>query len=213
MRKSVESYLWICIAPAIFVAISSLSAFAQGASAPDRMEWWRDARFGMFIHWGPVSLKGTEIGWSRGGERRGTGGTGEIPVEVYDNLYKEFNPTEFDAREWVNIAKQAGMKYLVFTTRHHDGFSMFDTAYSDYKITNSPFKRDIVAELAAACHEAGLRFVYVGNVPGHAGENTVCPNCKRLLVRRTGAAVEDIALRGTFCGMCGENVNVRTKSK
>jgi len=62
-------------------------------------------------------------------------------------------------------------------------------------------------------HEAGLRFVYVGNVPGHAGENTVCPNCKRLLVRRTGAAVEDIALRGTFCGMCGENVNVRTKSK
>ena len=64
-----------------------------------RMAWWRDAKFGLFIHWGPVSLKGTEIGWSRGGERRGTGGTGQIPVEVYDNLYKQFNPVKFDADE------------------------------------------------------------------------------------------------------------------
>ncbi|HOV74261.1 MAG TPA: alpha-L-fucosidase [Candidatus Hydrogenedentes bacterium] len=133
---------------------------------PDRMQWWREARFGLFIHWGPVSLKGTEIGWSRGGERRGTGGApGQIPVEVYDNLYKEFNPVEFNAREWVEIAKQAGMKYLVFTTRHHDGFSMFDTALSDYKITNSPFKRDVVAELAQACHEAGLRLGFYYSPP------------------------------------------------
>ncbi len=130
---------------------------AVHAQTPDRLAWWREARFGMFIHWGPVSLKGTEIGWSRGGERRGTGGApGPIPVDVYDNLYKEFNPTEFNAKEWVEIAKKAGMKYLVFTTRHHDGFSMFDTALSDYKITNSPFKRDVVAELAQACHEAGM---------------------------------------------------------
>ena len=62
-------------------------------------------------------------------------------------------------------------------------------------------------------HDAGLEFVYVGNVPGHEGENTVCPNCHRLLVRRTGAAVEDVALRGTLCAMCGENVNVRTRIK
>jgi pyruvate formate lyase activating enzyme len=60
-------------------------------------------------------------------------------------------------------------------------------------------------------HDAGLKFVYIGNVPGHEGENTVCPNCRRLLVRRTGDAVEDVALRGTFCAMCGENVNVRTR--
>lgn len=128
---------------------------------PEHQQWWGDARFGLFIHWGPVSLKGTEIGWSRGGERRGYGSKGtQIPAEVYDNLFKEFNPTKFNAREWVAIAKAAGMKYLVFTSRHHDGFSMFDTKANDYKITNpdSPFRRDVVKELADACHEAGLRF-------------------------------------------------------
>ena len=122
-----------------------------------RLQWWREARFGMFIHWGPVSLKGTEIGWSRGGERRGRTGTGTIDVAIYDNLYKQFNPIKFNADEWVQLAKDAGMKYLVFTTKHHDGFSMFDSKLTEYKITNSPFKRDVVKELADACHKAGLK--------------------------------------------------------
>jgi alpha-L-fucosidase len=125
------------------------------------MDWWREARFGLFIHWGPVSLKGTEIGWSRGGDRRGYGSRGdEVPVEVYDNLFREFNPTNFDARAWVAVAKAAGMRYFVFTSRHHDGFSMFDTQASNYKITHpdSPFRRDVVRELADACHAADLRF-------------------------------------------------------
>ncbi|MBI5093938.1 MAG: alpha-L-fucosidase [Candidatus Hydrogenedentes bacterium] len=128
-----------------------------------RMDWWRTARFGLFVHWGPVSLKGTEIGWSRGGERRGTEGKqGPIPVDVYDDLYKQFNPEKFDAREWVDIARSAGMKYVVFTTKHHDGFCEFDSRLTDYKITNSPFKRDIVGELAKACHDANfpLGFYY-----------------------------------------------------
>ncbi len=126
-----------------------------------RIEWWRDARFGLFIHWGPVSLQGTEIGWSRGGERRGYGSTGtEVPVAVYDNLYKKFNPTNYNAEQWVALAKAAGMKYVVFTSRHHDGFSMFDTKANDYKITSaeSPFRRDVVRELADACHKAGMPF-------------------------------------------------------
>jgi alpha-L-fucosidase len=157
---------WLCVVSLTGLITLGFRADAQGPAVPDRLQWWREARFGMFIHWGPVSLKGTEIGWSRGGERRGTGGQpGPIPVEVYDNLYKEFNPTEFNAREWVAIAKKAGMKYLVFTTRHHDGFSMFDTALSDYKITNSPFKRDVVAELAQACHDAGLRLGFYYSPP------------------------------------------------
>lgn len=143
---------------AALVILLAASLTAQGQSDPvDHMTWWREARFGLFIHWGPVSLKGTEIGWSRGGERRGTGGTGDIPLEVYDNLYREFNPVEFDAREWVQIALNAGMKYLVFTSKHHDGFCMFDSALTEYKITNSPFQRDVVRELADACHEAGLK--------------------------------------------------------
>ncbi len=128
---------------------------------PERMAWWGEARFGLFIHWGPVSLKGTEIGWSRGGERRGYGSKGnQIPAEIYDGLYRQFNPTNFNARQWVEIAQAAGMRYLVFTSRHHDGFSMFDTRASDYRITHpdSPFGRDVVKELADACHRADLRF-------------------------------------------------------
>ena len=134
-----------------------------GPSTAARLPWWQAARFGLFIHWGPVSLAGTEIGWSRGGERRGLRfslPSGTVPVEVYDNLYKEFNPVDFDAAEWVQIAQDAGMRYLVFTSKHHDGFVNFDSALTDYKITSpaSPFGRDIVGELAAACHAAQLPF-------------------------------------------------------
>ena len=125
---------------------------APPASAPQnaaRLEWWREARFGMFIHWGPVSLKGTEIGWSRGAE---------VPIEEYDNLYKRFNPKDFNADEWVRTAKEAGMKYMVFTTKHHDGFCMWDTKQTDHNIMRSPFGRDVVKELAAACRAQGLAF-------------------------------------------------------
>jgi alpha-L-fucosidase len=154
----------LCACGALLLAVGVTNV--RGQSAPttgpsDRIAWWRQARFGMFIHWGPVSLKGTEIGWSRGGPRRGYGSSGtEIPVEVYDNLYREFNPTAFKARSWVEVAQAAGMKYMVFTSRHHDGFSMFDTRASDYRITSplSPFRRDVVKELADACHAAGLPF-------------------------------------------------------
>jgi len=129
-------------------------------ASDEDVQQWRRLKFGLFVHWGPVSLKGTEIGWSRGGERRGTGGTGEIPVEVYDNLYKEFNPVEFDAGQWVQLAKDAGMRYLVFTSKHHDGFSMFESRLTDYKVMNSPFGRDVVKELADACHAGGLKLGY-----------------------------------------------------
>lgn len=130
-----------------------------------RMKWWREARFGMFIHWGPVSQKGTEIGWSRGGERRGVGGTGEIPLDVYDNLYKTFNPTKYDANQWVAIAKAAGMRYMVFTTRHHDGFSEWDTKMSDYNIMHSPYGKDIVKQYVDACHKAGMKVGFYYSQP------------------------------------------------
>ena len=116
-------------------------------SKVERLEWWKNARFGMFVHWGPVSIKGTEIGWSRGRE---------WPVEEYDALYKQFNPVKFDALEWVRIAKAAGMKYIVFTSKHHDGFCMWDTKYTDFNIMNSPFKRDVMKELSEACRKEGI---------------------------------------------------------
>jgi len=157
MKNGVLAVITV-ICAGTFSAVDSGAQSYLKASAND-MQWWRDARFGLFVHWGPVSLKGTEISWSRGGERRGIGGTGTIPVEEYDNLYKTFNPVEFDADEWVAIAQAAGMKYIVFTTKHHDGFSMFDSRATDYRITSpeSPFGRDVVAELARACHKAGMR--------------------------------------------------------
>ena len=150
-------------APAAAPSTNANDAYLQ--TKPEDLAWWREARFGMFIHWGSVSLKGTEIGWSRGGTRGRRTGTGNVPVDVYDNLYKEFNPTKFNAAEWVATAKAAGMKYLVFTSRHHDGFSMFDTKLSDYSIMHSPFKRDVCAELAKACRDGGLRLGWYHSQP------------------------------------------------
>jgi len=132
---------------------------------PASLRRWRQARFGMFIHWGPVSLVGTEIGWSRGGVARGVGSVGEVPRRTYDNLYKRFNPVKFDARQWVAIARAAGMKYVVFTTKHHDGFCMFDSKLTHYTITHSPFQRDVTAELAEACHEAGMALGFYYSPP------------------------------------------------
>jgi alpha-L-fucosidase len=103
----------------------------------------------MFIHWGPVSLTGREIGWSRGEE---------TPIEVYDKLYQQFNPTNFSADEWVSVARAAGMKYVVLTTKHHDGFCLWDTKQTDYNVMNTPFHRDVVRELAAACRKQGIEF-------------------------------------------------------
>ena len=118
-----------------------------------RLAWWRDARFGMFIHWGPVSLTGQEISWSRANSNTNCPNDGPIPVAVYDNLYKKFNPTNFDAREWVSIAKNAGMKYMVLTAKHGDGFLLWDSKVDGYNIGATPFDRDVCAELAEAAHQ------------------------------------------------------------
>ncbi|MGL5018959.1 MAG: alpha-L-fucosidase [Luteolibacter sp.] len=135
----------------LITLLSASSLLAQDATpaSATAVANWQDARFGMFIHWGPVSLKGTEIGWSRGAQ---------VPIEEYDNLYKQFNPTKFNADEWVAVAKAAGMKYLVLTTKHHDGFCLWDTKETDYNIMNTPFKRDVVKELAEACKNGGIAF-------------------------------------------------------
>lgn len=114
----------------LFVCLAIITtAFGQNSSShQEKLKWWQDARFGMFIHWGPVSLKGTEIGWSRGRE---------IPIAEYDTLYKQFNPVKFNADEWVKLAKDAGMKYIVITAKHHDGFAMFESKASDYNIVDA----------------------------------------------------------------------------
>jgi alpha-L-fucosidase len=110
---------------------------------------WQGMRFGVFIHWGPVTLRGTEIGWSRGLQVR---------IEDYDSLYKEFNPSLFNAAEWVSAVKDAGMKYLVITSKHHDGFCLWDSKYTDYTMMATPFHRDILKELSEECARQGIMF-------------------------------------------------------
>jgi alpha-L-fucosidase len=117
--------------------------------APPDLGWWREARFGMFVHWGPVALRGTEIGWSRGDA---------VPEAEYDALYRRFDPRGFDARAWARLARESGMRYLVLTTKHHDGFCLWDSALTDYDVMSTPFARDVTRELADACRDEGLVF-------------------------------------------------------
>ncbi|TLX76414.1 hypothetical protein E9993_05850 [Labilibacter sediminis] len=132
------------------------------------MQWWKDAQFGFFIHWNPSSVMDIgPISWKRFGPRPGHGkkATDGIPLEVYDNLYKQFNPVSFNAEEWIQIVKESGAKYLIFTTKHHDGFCMFDSKVTDYDIMSSPFGRDVCKEIADACHKHGIKLFWYYSQP------------------------------------------------
>ena len=126
-----------------------------------RVGWWREARFGMFIHWGLYAIPGGT--WK--GKVRDRGYSEwlmfdeKIPAKEYEQLASRFNPEKFDAGEWAAIAKKAGMRYMVLTAKHHDGFSMFESEHTTYDIVDAtPFKRDITRELAGACRGSGVRF-------------------------------------------------------
>jgi alpha-L-fucosidase len=149
-------------------------AMETKAERDKRMGWWRDARFGMFIHWG---LYAVPAGAYDGKEVKGLGewimNRGKIPVADYAAFAKQFNPTDFNADEWVGIAKSAGMKYIVMTAKHHDGFAMFHSLADPFNIYDAtPFKRDPIAEMAAACKKQGVKFgVYYSQAQDwhHAG--------------------------------------------
>lgn len=146
-------------------------------TAEERLKWWHEARFGMFIHWGLYAIPAGE--WK--GQK--TKGIGEwimhdlkIPIADYEKLAADFNPVKFDAEEWAEVAKQAGMKYLVITAKHHDGFCMFDSPSNPYNIVaQTPFKRDPMKELSDACNKRGIRMCFYysqaqdWHAPGGAG--------------------------------------------
>ena len=152
----------------LLVVMSFSQAYAAGTCKADqdaRMEWFRQGRFGMFIHWGLYSVLGGEwAGQDYGKEMGGASAEwimhqADIPVEEYEKIAGDFNPVKFDAKEWVSLAKEAGMKYMVITAKHHDGFSMFDSKMTEYDIMDAtPFKRDVVKELADECKRQGIRF-------------------------------------------------------
>lgn len=127
----------------------------------DRLQWWREARFGMFVHWGVYSALGNEYqGRKGGGYAEHIQRILKIPIPEYrSNVAGIFNPTKFDADEWIRTAKAAGMGYFVITAKHHDGFAMWPSQASDYNIVKAtPFKRDPMRELRDACRKYGLKF-------------------------------------------------------
>jgi alpha-L-fucosidase len=120
------------------------------------MAWWRDARFGMFIHWGVYSIPARGE-WYMFNQK--------VPIAEYEKFPRQFNPVEFNAREWVRIAKEAGMKYIVITSKHHDGFCMWDSKVSSYDIVDrTPFKRDPLKALSVACREEGIRLCFYHSI-------------------------------------------------
>ncbi len=130
-----------------------------------RMKWFREARFGMFIHWG---LYAQAAGQWDGKETSGAGewimNDMQIPDSQYAKLVPQFNPVKFDARQWVALARSAGMKYIVITSKHHEGFGMYPSALTDWCIKSTPFQRDPLKELAAACQEAGIKLCFYHSI-------------------------------------------------
>lgn len=133
-----------------------------------KADWFREARFGMFIHWGIYAIP-AEGEWIYANREWKDG--------EYQALMKQFNPVDYDPTVWAQLAKDAGMKYVVFTTKHHDGFCMFDSRYTDYKITNTPYGKDVTKMLADAFRQAGLKVGFYHSLPdwthpGYADEES-----------------------------------------
>jgi alpha-L-fucosidase len=147
--------------PAAATAAGPAGADAHGETPrqrDQRMAWWREGRVGMFVHWGLFSIPAGQ--WK--GQR--VGGPGEwvqfaarIPPCEYEPLVQQFNPTAFDAHRWADLARRAGMKYLVVTAKHHDGFCLFDSKLTGYQVMNAPCKRDLLKELSQACRDQGIK--------------------------------------------------------
>ncbi|OFY49380.1 MAG: hypothetical protein A2X22_05815 [Bacteroidetes bacterium GWF2_49_14] len=128
-----------------------------------RMEWWREARFGMFIHWGLYSVPAGEWNGSKN-HAEWIRETAQIPLEEYDQFVSQFNPVKFNAMDWVRMAKDAGMKYIVITSKHHDGFALYNSRVSEFDIMATPFGRDALKELSTACKKEGITLCFYHSI-------------------------------------------------
>jgi len=148
----------------LFCLIISLFVVCKSTEKDNRMAWWREARFGLFIHWGLYAVPAGEWkGETKHAEWILT--TAQIPVKQYEKFAPQFNPVKFDAKQWVEIAKDAGMKYIVITSKHHDGFCLFDSKLTDFDVVDAtPFKRDIMKELSEECRKQGLKMCWYHSI-------------------------------------------------
>jgi alpha-L-fucosidase len=143
----------------LFIFLITSHLLAQTDNRDERMKWWREARFGMFIHWGVYAVPaGTHNGQQIGRIGEWIMNRGKIPVAAYKAYAKQFNPVKYDADAWVKMAKDAGMKYIVITSKHHDGFALFDSKVSDWDMVDAtPYGKDLIKPLAEACRKHGLK--------------------------------------------------------
>ena len=160
-----SSMRYLLVVMALLPVFTSMAQTETPQQRDERMAWWREARFGMFIHWGLYSVAAGE--W----KGQPTKGAGEwimhdmkIPVSEYETLVPQFNPVKFDAKKWVEIARGAGMKYIVITTKHHDGFSLYDSQANPYNVMKTPFKRDIMKELSDAAHSDDVKICWYHSI-------------------------------------------------
>ncbi|CAN5624701.1 alpha-L-fucosidase [soil metagenome] len=140
--------------------VTTIHAQSKNTEADStRMQWWKDAKFGMFIHWGLYAVPaGTYDGKQVPGIGEWIMNTAKIPTAVYQQYAKEFNPVDYDPEAWVKMAKDAGVKYIVITSKHHDGFALFDSKVTHWDVTDAtPYKKDLLKPLVAACRKAGIR--------------------------------------------------------
>jgi alpha-L-fucosidase len=162
MRKSTRTVSALLGGLALLASAAAAQPAKTDPERERRLQWWREARFGMFIHWG---LYATPAGTWKGQQIPGIGewimNRAKIPVGEYEQLARQFNPVKFNAEEWVQLAKDAGMKYITITSKHHDGFAMYGSKVSKYNIVDAtPFHRDPMKELAAACQKAGIKLCF-----------------------------------------------------
>lgn len=148
------------------IAGSTIMGRAASAEDDSRMDWWREARFGMFIHWGVYAVPaGVHNGRDIGGIGEWIMSRAKIPIPEYEKYAKQFNPVKFNAKEWVGIAKNAGMKYIVITSKHHDGFCLWDSTITDYDFMDfTEFKRDPIKELADECRKQGVKLCFYHSI-------------------------------------------------
>jgi len=157
------------------ILLLNISQYAQSqlpketeAQKTQRMKWWTDARFGMFIHWGLYALPARHE-WVKNRER--------ITNEEYQKYFEMFNPDLYDPHEWAKMAKAAGMKYVVLTAKHHEGFCLFDSKYTDYKATNTPYGKDLIKEYVEAFRAEGLKVgFYYSLIDWHHPDYTIDRN-------------------------------------
>ena len=139
-------------------------ALNQGTQPDPKLDWWRDARFGMFIHWGLYAVPAGSWEDTGTGHAEWIRTTAQIPLETYDKFVEKFNPIHFDADAWCEMASDAGMGYVVITSKHHDGFCLFDSQHTDFDIMSTPFRRDIMKELAEAAPKHDIRMSWYHSI-------------------------------------------------